>query len=229
MNFRTLCVFPSLSGLLNQRVCRLLILASALVAAFSHEPLMASRSYRVSPAVTSHIGLGVDHGESMRLDSFPLINGDPATLELERFEVWDSESQFVVHEADGKSMKVFPRPLTRFFKGRVVGESDSAVAISVEPDGQINGTIFVRERVFSLGTATRLSGATAREPHSEDPSPSRERTERTDLFVREIDPVEDLVVNPAARDWHCDISFNVSTMAPGPLPTYTPRIRRLTV
>jgi hypothetical protein len=190
---------------MKKRMRKGVLLAHAVVALFWSAPLMASRSYRVGDALAIRLEQGVDYGETLRLDPVPLIDGDPATLDLERFEVWAAESQITVHEGDGKSTHVLPRSATRFYKGHVAGEPDSAIAISVEPDGQINGTIFVRERVFSLASAIRLRGAGTREPRGEDPAPSRERTEPKALFVREIDPVEDLVLNPAARDWHCDV------------------------
>ncbi|HEX3070601.1 MAG TPA: M12 family metallo-peptidase [Thermoanaerobaculia bacterium] len=182
-----------------------LLSAHLVVALLYSAPLFASRSYRVGDAVAMRLELGVEHGETLHLDRVPLINGDPATLDLERFEVWDAESRVTVHEADGKTTHVLPRSAARFYRGSVAGESDSAIAISVEPDGQIEGTIFVRERVFSIASATRLTGAGTREPHAEDPAVTRDRTERAVLLVREIDPVADLVINPAARDWHCDI------------------------
>jgi hypothetical protein len=178
-----------------------LVVLSLAATALCAVPLFASRPYLVNDTVATRLRQDDGAGGKVRLEHVPLIDGDSVTLELERFEVWEPDANVIVHEADGKHTHVLPRPDTRYYKGHVAGEADSALAISVAPDGSIDGTIFVRDRVFSFGSGVRQVG----NPKGPRDDSAVGRRGQAPLLVREIDPVEDLVARPGARNWHCDV------------------------
>lgn len=159
-------------------------------------PSFASRPYPVDDAIATRLERGVQHGQKLRLERIPLIDGNPATLELERFEVWAPDAQFIVHEADGKHTRTLPRPRTRYYKGQVAGDRDSIVVVSVDEGGAIDGNVFMRDRVFSIGRGRARGETTA---HNGDDAT------RWQLLIREIDPVHDLATNPQGHPWRCDV------------------------
>src|SRR5262245_10916502 len=80
-------------------------------------PLFASRPFVIDHDVAVRLERGVEHGEKLLLENVPMIDGNPTTLELERFEVWAPDAKIIVYEADGKTTHTTPRPTTRFYKG----------------------------------------------------------------------------------------------------------------
>src|SRR5205823_14813557 len=112
-------------------------------------PLMASRTYVAGDAIAARLERGAKSGEKLVLEQVPVIDGNPSRLELERFEVWAPDAQIVVSDKTGKT-HTLPRPKTLYYKGHIDGDPDSAIAISVEPNGKIDGTIFAHDRVFTI-------------------------------------------------------------------------------
>jgi Metallo-peptidase family M12 len=168
-------------------------------------PLLASRPYLVDNEVARLLEQGAAPGEKLVIDHVPVIDGNPVTLELERFEVWDPKAAIIVYEADGKSTHTLPRPDTRFYRGGIVGEPGSAVEVAVRPNGNITGKIFVHDRIFYIGRGVAERpvgvGPTARseggaEAVSEEDKP---------LLVIEFDPVQDLVDHPEQQSWECEV------------------------
>src|SRR5258708_9295709 len=114
-------------------------------------PLLASRPYLVDNEVVQLLEQGAAPGKKLVIGHVPILDGDPMSLELVPFEVWAPNATIVVHEADGKTTHTLAPPATKFYKGGVVGEPGSTVAVSVEPNGHIEGKIFVRNRIFYIG------------------------------------------------------------------------------
>jgi hypothetical protein len=165
-------------------------------------PAFASRPYLVEGDAVQQLMQGAAPGAKLVVDRFPLVNGDPMRLELERFDIWEPDAKIVVYEADGKKTHNFPLPKTTFYKGIVTGQADSSVALSVAPNGHIEGTIFVNEHVYNVNRGVSRSGQARRPPGVDT---DRDTELATPLLVREFDPVEDLVTNPSARNWSCGL------------------------
>src|SRR5258708_218632 len=165
-------------------------------------PLMAMPPYLVDEAVITRLARGAGDNGKLVLEHVPLIDGNEATLELEPFEVWAADARIVVHGSDGKP-HTLPRPAAHFNRGQVAGEPESTIAISVEENGTVRGTIFVRDRVFALGHGVRQGGPGDQQPRRDDGD--TRPGDRGPLLVREFDPVEELAANPGARGWHCDV------------------------
>ena len=98
-------------------------------------PAFASQPYVVEERAVSKLRAG---GEKLVIDQMPMFDGNPATLVLERFEVWAPDAQIIRYDADRKETRV-PRPATKFYRGRISDDPDSLVFISVEANGNING------------------------------------------------------------------------------------------
>src|SRR5258708_9471938 len=167
-------------------------------------PLLASRPYLVDNDVVRRLERGAAPGEKLILERVPVIDGNPMTLELEHFEVWAPDAKIIVYEADGKSTHTLARPATQFYRGRLVGEPDSVIALSVEPNGHIEGKIFVRDRIFFvaggvaqrvIGPRPRLDGGDARAVPEEDKP----------LLVAEFEPAQDLVDHPESQAKECEV------------------------
>jgi len=129
----------------------------------------------------------------------PLVNGDPASIELERFDVWAKDAKIVIYESEGKSHTI-PPPRIITYKGHVGGDPTSIVFIAVQPNGHIEGSVFEGDHILMIGRGVARGDGTRRSPKDDNTL-----DERSPLLVREFDPVEDLATNPDARRWHCDV------------------------
>ena len=181
-----------------QRKLRFLCGAAILICAM---PLLASRPYVVDNNVALLLQHGAAPGEKLILGGVPVVDGNPTTLELERFEVWAPQPQILVYEADGKTTHTLPRPATRYYKGHIAGDPDSVITIAVEPNGKIDGSIIQGERMFTIAQGVRHDQTPSKAPGDDSDISPRVAAP---LMVREFDPVEDLVANPGAGEWHCD-------------------------
>src|SRR5438105_6708208 len=81
---------------------RVLLACTAVLMFCAAAPLMASRPLLVDNEIISRLQRGAEPGQKLVLERVPLIDGDPATLELERFEVWAPDAKIIVYEGDGK-------------------------------------------------------------------------------------------------------------------------------
>src|SRR5258708_4213823 len=176
------------------------IVVIALLFVSAAAPLMANRPYAVDDRIAESLQQDTKPDVKLTLQGMPVINGERATLELERFEVWAPDARIVVHEADGKHTHTLPRPETRFYKGHVAGDPDSAVEISVAPNGRIEGSIFTHDRVVTIARGVRVGGGVR--PRGDDHQLPVDRA--APLLVSEFDPVDDLITTPDAGKWHCD-------------------------
>src|SRR5438067_9280584 len=98
-------------------------------------PAFASRPYAVEPSAVAKLRAG---GHKIVIDQMPMFDGNPATVTLERFEVWAPDAEITRTDGDGK-VTLLPRPLTKFYRGRIADDPKSLVFISVETNGAITG------------------------------------------------------------------------------------------
>src|SRR5258708_24558474 len=121
-------------------------------------PLQASRIYTIDQLKAELR----DAPERVKIQ-VPLINGDPETLELERFEVWAPDGKITVHE-DGGVVRELPPPARFYYKGHVAGHDDSTVFLSmdVKDRGDIQGIVLIGEKKLHFGRGVRkpVRGAT---------------------------------------------------------------------
>ncbi|HEX6178891.1 MAG TPA: FG-GAP-like repeat-containing protein [Thermoanaerobaculia bacterium] len=88
-------------------------------------------------------------GTKVSLKSIPL--GDRfADLELEAFDVYAADAVIDVYSEEGRT-QVKP-PAHRYFRGRVAGDDESMVVISVRETGEVVGNVFAHDRKFSIRT-----------------------------------------------------------------------------
>ena len=124
----------------------------------------------------------------------PLLNGDPSTLELERFEVWAPDGKIVIHE-EGGVVRELPPPARFYYKGHVAGHDDSSVFISMDANDRsdIEGIVLIGEKKLRFARGIRKSGRI-------DPSVERGNDP---ILITENDAVDELL-DPAAN-WTCKV------------------------
>jgi hypothetical protein len=133
-------------------------------------------------------------GARVALEIVP-VDGEPATLELERFEVWHPDAELIVDDGSGARERT-QVPDVRYFRGSVAGKPDSIVFLSLANDEFIDGWIMADERRFSIrsGVARREGGALKR-----------------DLFVRELDVVDEISIE--GQTFSCALDGQMMTPA----------------
>jgi hypothetical protein len=174
---------------------RKLRLVSAAAVVILAIPLFASRPYVVEDGIAQRLERGAAPGERLVLDHVPVIDGNPMSLELQRFEVWAPDAKITIHDSNGVHEEDPPHRI--FYRGSVTGSEDSLAFFSVDPTDSRNleGIILIGERKFSLGRGVRTPLRAARPgAGDDDPRP---------LLVRELDPYED-VLDPGGS-WTCAV------------------------
>lgn len=96
----------------------------------------------------------------LKVERFPLADGELVTLQLERFDVMAPNGKVVVYDGEGKGNEVKPVPMS-FFRGRVEGVEDSLVYVSTTGDN-IEGFVFSGERKFMLASRKPVKNHTGR-------------------------------------------------------------------
>ncbi len=96
----------------------------------------------------------------VKLERVPLADGELATLELERFELFAPDARIIVYDAEGKGKDVKPAPM-KHFHGTIAGDPDSLVYISTTEDN-IEGFVFRSDRKFMLASRKPMRGAEGR-------------------------------------------------------------------
>lgn len=137
----------------------------------------------------------------IRLAGIPLIDGELATIELERFDIMAPNAEAFVYDGDGKREALKLTPM-RFFRGNVAGQADSLVYLSIT-DERIEGLIMAGERKFTMLSRGRKG--------AEDKSRSTER----DVFVEEIPPQYEFT---ADEGFTCGFSSKVVAPTTGMVP-----------
>jgi len=131
--------------------------AAAAVAAFSFAAEAASVDHIRSTGVAARLRSAAP-GAKVIITGVPAGGEALSSIELERTEVWAPDAKIVVHKADGTT-ETLGRPNIRTFKGRVVGDPDSLVAVSLEEDGTVNGLVSASDRQFRFASAHRVRSA----------------------------------------------------------------------
>jgi hypothetical protein len=108
------------------------------------------------------------------------------TIELEPMEVWAKDAKIIVHGPAGE--ETISPPAVKYFKGRITGEPDSAVFVSMSDDGSIRGMILMGERRWHVGSGVHKAGRPARDGE-------------TPILISEADEIDELS-DPAAN-WSC--------------------------
>jgi len=158
------------------------LLVVSVLAAVS---LQAARPHRVADDVVEQLFQSAT--ASQLTIALPLAEGELSTIELEPFSLWRENAQIVVHRA-GAEIRTMAPPSTRLLRGRIVGAADSAVFLSLDSAGGVQGMIAFRDRLFQVGRGI---------PEQRAPRVAHEEP----LLVRELDTIDD--VHRAARPFAC--------------------------
>ena len=136
-----------------------LLFAAALLAALPASAAPPrSRTVDASELLTGAASLPV--GAPFRLGGVESPDtAERFDLVLERFEVFASDAEIVVHGAGGER-RVRP-PQQAFFRGRVAGEDGSHAFLSVRGNGRAQGIVARAGEVFLVDEAARPAGAKA--------------------------------------------------------------------
>lgn len=129
------------------------------------------------------------------------------TIEIEPLQVWADDAKVVVYGADGKETIMAP-PDVKYYKGRVVGESESSVFFSRSGDGSVRGMVLIGERSWSIATGVRQGArpeAAVRKEHDEETMGGG----IAPLLITEVDAIDDLIQN-AGDEWACEVGGETS-------------------
>lgn len=130
-----------------------LALAACLVA-FLPSAASAAMQYRLDGDSLAPLAGPTRVGARLELEGVPLVNGEPETLELERFEVWAPNADIKIFGANEQVIEKLAPPSAQYYRGRVAGDADSLVFLSI--DGPVvEGLIYTGERKFAIGSRLR--------------------------------------------------------------------------
>lgn len=130
-----------------------LALAACLVA-FLPSAASAAMQYRLDADSLAPLSGPTRVGARLEIENVPLVNGSPATLELERFEVWAPNAEIKVFGANEQVVEKLAAPAAQYYRGRVAGDAESLVFLSI--DGNVvEGLIYTGERKFGIGSRLR--------------------------------------------------------------------------
>lgn len=159
------------------------IVVAVLGMLFAVPAAPASEHFRVRADTTVRVGpdeflvdtgvFDADFGQRHEIVAVPLLGDrDLVVLEIERFRVFAPNAKIVVHSADGD--RIHPTPKNFYYRGRVEGEPDSTVVMTVLDGGLVRGLIVRSGRywVFSGDSINKSIPVTLR--------------------VREVEPVVEL-------------------------------------
>lgn len=143
--------FPELS--------RLLVVSTALILSVSpavaQEELQARRGQLREVASLDDSALRVAvrsslPGDRLRIKGVPLFDGPAETLDLERFEVFNTDARIQVQTQNG-TVELEP-PTSRLFRGTVEGNDASMAYLAVQEDGRLQGLVADEDRLFLIGS-----------------------------------------------------------------------------
>jgi hypothetical protein len=134
------------------------------------------------------------------------------TLEIEPMQVWASDAKITVYGAAGEETVIAP-PDVKYFKGRVVGEDESAVFFSRSANGSIRGMVLIGGRAWTLGTGVR-KGAHPAADFRKDLEDQGPVDADAPLLISEVDESDD-AFDPAAQ-LSCEVGKFSSNQLPHP-------------
>lgn len=118
----------------------------------------AAMQHKIESGALAPLDGPVRVGAKLKVEQIPLVDGEPATLEVERFEVWADHADIKVFGPNQEVVERLPRPKTRYYRGRVAGEPGSIVFLAV--DGRkVDGLIYVGDLKFAIGSQRRSRGS----------------------------------------------------------------------
>src|SRR5258705_13039761 len=126
---------------------RRLLVVSFFVAVSIAASSFAGSATVFNPAVRRALEKATLDGKSTLRD-ISLGRESLDTIQLEPMEVWAKDAKIIVYGAGGEE-KIIAPPAVKYFKGHVVGDSESAVFFSMSADGTIRGMILSGERRFT--------------------------------------------------------------------------------
>lgn len=118
----------------------------------------AAVQYRIDDAALAPLSAPTKIGAKLKISKVPLVDGEEAELELERFEVWADNAEIKVFGANQEVVELLPRPDAKYYRGRVAGKPESLVFISVM-GRRVDGLVYVDDRKFALGSERRARGS----------------------------------------------------------------------
>lgn len=125
----------------------------------------------------------------LRIDRIP-VDGEMESLELERFEVFAKDTDIKALGANDEVLDVLAPPAVQYYRGRIAGEADSLVFLSVAGP-RIEGVLFKGDRRFGIGSRTR----THRQANLEG--------EGVDVFIQEANPIDDIPLD--GKGFMCEV------------------------
>ena len=180
--------FFRFSGRIAAMVVTLFALATAADAAMQH---------RLDSDEIARLRGPVANGAKVRVEHVPLVDGQPAALVLERFEVFAPDANIVVYGQGGTVLERLSRPDVSYYRGHIEGDDDSLVFLSVS-NGRVEGFVFSGDRKFSIASRGILRARGARD---------------VEVFVQESDPADEI---PADGDqFECDVEGARMSIHPG--------------
>jgi hypothetical protein len=127
---------------------------AACLVAFLPSAAFAAMQYRLDADSLAPLSGPTKVGARLQVDGVPLVNGEPETLELERFEVWAPNAEIKVFGANETLVEKLAPPAAHYYRGRVVGDAESLVFLSVDGD-RVEGLIYTGDRKFGVGSRLR--------------------------------------------------------------------------
>lgn len=143
------------------------------------------------------------------------------TIELEPLQVWADDAKVVIYGADGRETVVAP-PDVKYFKGRVVGESESSVFFSRSGDGSIRGVVMIGERQWTIGSGVRKGARPDASVRQELDDTALEAN--APLLITEVDAVDEMIES-AGGNWECEVGTHVPDVPSFRLPEMTESTR----
>ena len=153
-------------------------------------PAFASMQYRVDGESFTSLKAPLAVGAKVKVERVP-IDGTIETLELTRFEVFAKDAQINVYGDNDELIDQLPPPAMRFYRGRIAGEDDSLVFVSIASDDRLEGVVFKGDRRFGIGSRARTHKQVTQEGAGYD------------FFIQESEPIDDIPMD--GQGFVCDV------------------------
>ncbi len=155
----------------KKHVYVLCAVAMAIVLAGAAVPASAAMQSRMPDSLLRQLSLPLAKGARFTIERVPLANGKEGTLKLERFEVFSPDAVIQVTEKNGSVHRI-AQPAITYYRGRVEGDEESSVLITVSDEG-VKGYVSLdnrRLRIHSArAAARRANGRSESDVYIEDP------------------------------------------------------------
>lgn len=149
----------------------------------------ASVQYKIDRDTLAPLTAPLAAGAKVTIGRIP-VDGEIESLKLERFEVFAKDADIKVLGANDEVLELLDPPMIQYYRGQIVGESDSLAFISVAGP-RIDGVIFKGDRRFGIGSRLR--------PHKQ----ATREGEGFDVFIQESEPIDD--IPPDGKGFVCEL------------------------